>query len=70
MHSALASLGIVYAVCLFALSDLPGCLLTLQDEEIEVIYSQMEEDFGMVTYEAWLALLVGPFILWALNAPD
>ncbi|EIW72853.1 hypothetical protein TREMEDRAFT_42026 [Tremella mesenterica DSM 1558] len=40
MHSALASLGIVYA-----------------DEEIEVIYAQLETDFGAVTYQAWLALL-------------
>lgn len=32
--------------------------LIFQDEEIEIIYAQMEADFGMVTYEAWLALLV------------
>ncbi|ORX34112.1 calponin homology domain-containing protein [Kockovaella imperatae] len=41
MHSALASLGIVYG-----------------DDEIEILYSQLEADFGAVTYEAWLALLV------------
>ncbi|WVF70936.1 hypothetical protein IAT40_005731 [Kwoniella sp. CBS 6097] len=41
MHSALASLGIVYA-----------------EEEIGVIYSELEHKFGAVTYEAWLDLLV------------
>ncbi|OCF43214.1 cofilin [Kwoniella heveanensis CBS 569] len=41
MHSALASLGIVYA-----------------EEEIGVIYSELEQKFGAVTYEAWLDLLV------------
>ncbi|KAK4688455.1 hypothetical protein P7C73_g1661, partial [Tremellales sp. Uapishka_1] len=41
MHSALASLGIVYA-----------------DEEIDAIYSQLEAEFGALSYEAWLALLV------------
>ncbi|TXT04338.1 hypothetical protein VHUM_04105 [Vanrija humicola] len=41
MHSALASLGIVYP-----------------DEEVEAIYSQLESQFGALTYEAWLALLV------------
>ncbi|WWD18173.1 hypothetical protein CI109_102622 [Kwoniella shandongensis] len=41
MHSALASLGIVYA-----------------EEEIGVIYTELESKFGAVTYEAWLDLLV------------
>lgn len=41
MHSALASLGIVYP-----------------DEEVEAIYYQLESQFGALTYEAWLALLV------------
>jgi hypothetical protein len=29
-----------------------------KDNEIEAIYAQLEEAFGAVTYEAWLALLV------------
>jgi len=29
-----------------------------QDSEIEGIYGQLEKEFGAVTYEAWLALLV------------
>lgn len=41
MHSALASLGIVYP-----------------DEEVEAIYAQLERQFGTLTYEAWLTLLV------------
>ncbi|WWC96692.1 hypothetical protein V866_003564 [Kwoniella sp. B9012] len=41
MHSALASLGIVYA-----------------EEEIGIIYTELEQKFGQVTYEAWLDLLV------------
>ncbi|WWC88137.1 uncharacterized protein L201_003041 [Kwoniella dendrophila CBS 6074] len=41
MHSALASLGIVYA-----------------EEEIGIIYNELEQKFGQVTYEAWLDLLV------------
>ncbi|RSH86253.1 uncharacterized protein EHS24_004491 [Apiotrichum porosum] len=41
MHSALASLGIVYP-----------------DEEVEAIYYQLESQFGALTYEAWLTLLV------------
>jgi len=41
MHSALASLGIVYP-----------------DEEVEAIYYQLESQFGNLTYEAWLTLLV------------
>ncbi|OWT40893.1 actin cross-linking [Cryptococcus neoformans] len=41
MHSALASLGIVYA-----------------EEELETIFSELEQHFGAVTYEAWLSLLV------------
>ncbi|WVR05610.1 hypothetical protein IAU60_002632 [Kwoniella sp. DSM 27419] len=41
MHSALASLGIVYA-----------------EDEIGVIYRELEMKFGQVTYEAWLDLLV------------
>lgn len=41
MHSALASLGIVYP-----------------DEEVESIYAQLERQFGALTYEAWLTLLV------------
>ena len=32
-----------------------GCL---QEVEIEILYSQLEEDFGAVTFEAWLALMV------------
>jgi hypothetical protein len=32
--------------------------LTKQDPEIEQIYSQLESEFGAVTFEAWLALLV------------
>jgi hypothetical protein len=30
----------------------------IQDEEIDIIYGQLEAEFGEVTYEAWLALLV------------
>jgi len=29
-----------------------------QDSQIESIYAQLEQEFGAVTYEAWLALLV------------
>jgi len=58
MHSALASLGIVYAVrsrrCLRCGAD------QIQDDEIENLYGQLENEFGAVTFEAWLALLVGP----------
>lgn len=62
MHSALASLGIVYAVG--GVSDATRDWgLIAQDEEIEGIYVQMEEEFGMVTYEAWLALLVSQPLL-------
>jgi hypothetical protein len=35
-----------------------GRELMIQDEEIDVIYTQLESEFGEVTYEAWLALLV------------
>ncbi|WWC68409.1 uncharacterized protein I206_102336 [Kwoniella pini CBS 10737] len=41
MHSALASLGIVYA-----------------EEEIGMIFTELEAKFGAVTFEAWLDLLV------------
>lgn len=41
MHSALASLGIVYP-----------------DEEVDAIYTHFEKEFGALTYEAWLRLLV------------
>lgn len=41
MHSALASLGIVYP-----------------DEEVEAIFYQLESQFGALTFEAWIALLV------------
>lgn len=47
-----------YCLCGMSLSLTFEHMLTTQDEEIEVIYTQMEEDFGAVTYEAWLALLV------------
>ena len=32
-----------------------------QDSEIEGIYGQLEKEFGAVTYEAWLALLVSKY---------
>ena len=30
----------------------------LQDDEIDIIYAQLEAEFGEVTYQGWLALLV------------
>ena len=30
----------------------------VQDDEIDIIYAQLEAEFGEVTYQAWLALLV------------
>jgi len=56
MHSALASLGILYAVSTF-INHSSGTEID-QDDEIETLYGQLEADFGAVTFEAWLALLV------------
>lgn len=54
MHAALASLGIVYAVCLDVGRQAPD----VQDHEIEAIFNQLEEEYGQVNFEAWLGLLV------------
>jgi hypothetical protein len=63
MNSALASLGIVYAVsqshCFAARFRLSGAVAeSWQEDELAAIYSELESRHGAFTYEAWLSLLV------------
>ena len=58
MSAALASLGIVYSVgficacCVRLLAD------RSQDEDMDIIYDQLMLDYGAVTFEAFINLLV------------
>lgn len=42
----------------------------MQDEELQAIYSDLESEYGAVTYEAWLALLVSRLRLMDQNFPN
>ncbi|THH08503.1 hypothetical protein EW145_g2656 [Phellinidium pouzarii] len=62
MAAALASLGIVYPVCEFAnesvevATDIVSCCG--KDEDLETISEQLTQDYGAVTFEAFINLLV------------
>ena len=60
MSAALASLGIVYSVSNASSAILvSGAWLTAaQDEDMDLIYDQLMEDYGAVTFEAFINLLV------------
>jgi Ca2+-binding EF-hand superfamily protein len=62
MSAALASLGIVYSVCFNTLlSNVFTDFLFLpiyQDDDMDMIYDQLLQDYGAVTYEAFINLLV------------
>lgn len=59
MSAALASLGIVYPV-----SSAEGCrngwliLSYPQDEDLDIIYDELLQGYGAVTFEAFINLLV------------
>jgi hypothetical protein len=59
MSAALASLGIVYSVRDTVLSKAPVLTGLPQDDDMDVIYDQLLQDYGAVTYEAFINLLVG-----------
>jgi Ca2+-binding EF-hand superfamily protein len=60
MTAALASLGIVYSVTHPRSRAMPRGVLTLgaQDDDMDAIYDQLLQDYGAVTYEAFINLLV------------
>ena len=62
MTAALASLGIIFSVSLEVL-PMPFCglkrhIFASQDEDMHLIYEQLVIDYGAVTYEAFINLLV------------
>ena len=59
LAGALASLGIVYSVSAIVLEcgDL-GADCVMQDSDMDIIYDQLVSDYGAVTYEAFINLLV------------
>ena len=59
MEAALASLGIVYAVCYFyyCVKRLP--LISEQEEDLYIIYEDLMREYGAITFEAFINLLVG-----------
>jgi Ca2+-binding EF-hand superfamily protein len=58
MTAALASLGIVYSVCLLSCSGTVYESGSSQEEDMYLIYDQLVQDYGAVTYEAFINLLV------------
>ena len=59
MAAALASLGIVYAVGPFLAS--PRCLndaLSMKDEDLDIIFDQLLQEYGAITFEAFINMLV------------
>ena len=58
MAAALASLGIVYPVCVLHFSSLHFFLIFCQDDDLGAIYDQLTLDYGAVSFEAFINLLV------------
>lgn len=59
MAAALASLGIVYSVCpLGSAGSQQSDGLYAQDMDMDLIYDQVLQDYGAVTFEAFINLLV------------
>ncbi len=61
MAAALASLGIVYPVVFFKRCRLLCLINSFQDEDLELIFEQLTQDYGAVTFEAFINLLVSKF---------
>lgn len=55
--AALASVGIIYSVCTTCHVD-HDVLKTMQDEDLVYVYDQLVQDYGAVTFEAFINLLV------------
>ena len=59
MAAALASLGIVYAVGLFLASQrCPNDVLSMKDDDLDIIFDQLLQEYGAITFEAFINLLV------------
>ena len=74
MTAALASLGIIFSVSLEVL-PMPFCglkrqLFASQDEDMHLIYEQLVIDYGAVTYEAFINLLVRALLCGLRTSPD
>ena len=59
MEAALASLGIVYAVCYFFYCSARLSLINEQEEDLYIIYEDLMREYGAITFEAFINLLVG-----------
>ena len=55
--AALASLGIIYSVCMTPHATF-NMLRTMQDEDFVYVYDQLVQEYGAVTFEAFINLLV------------
>jgi len=60
MTAALASLGIVYSVSIVLIIEeiLISAHWIGQDDDMDYIYDQLVQDYGAVTFEAFINLLV------------
>ena len=59
MAAALASLGIVYAVGPFLASQrYPNDVLSMKDDDLDIIFDQLLQEYGAITFEAFINLLV------------
>lgn len=59
MAAALASLGIVYAVGPFLASQrCPNDVLSMKDDDLDIIFDQLLQEYGAITFEAFINLLV------------
>lgn len=69
MSAALASLGIVFPVSSAeVLMDQDLTSSCLQDEDLDIIYDELLQGYGAVTFEAFINLLVSPRVRFTVQA--
>lgn len=70
MTAALASLGIIHPASYRDSSASVVCSYALQDEDMHLIHEQLAVEYGAVTYEAFINLLVRLALFGVKSTPD